>query len=62
MAPIQVFDMPMDSHVIDTIREDLKTDAFAQAILAQIEPMLFRSALDYRVPCIHVECRVPGKI
>ena len=30
--------MPMDTHVIDTIREDLKTDAFAQAILAQIDP------------------------
>jgi hypothetical protein len=30
--------MPMDSHVLDTIREDLKTDAFAQAILAQIDP------------------------
>ena len=34
----QVFDMPMDSDVINTIREDLKTDAFAQAILAQIDP------------------------
>ena len=34
----QVFGMPMDSHVIDTIREDLKTDAFAQAILVQIDP------------------------
>ena len=34
----QVFGMPMDSHVVDTIREDLKTDAFAQAILAQIDP------------------------
>ena len=30
--------MPLDSHIIDTIREDLKTDAFAQAILAQIDP------------------------
>ena len=30
--------MPLDSHVIDTIREDLKTDAFAQTILAQIDP------------------------
>ena len=30
--------MPMDSHIIDTIREDLKTDGFAQAILAQIYP------------------------
>ena len=30
--------MPMDSHVIDTIHEALKTDAFAQAILAQIDP------------------------
>ena len=29
--------MPMDSHVVDTIREDLKTDAFAQAILVQID-------------------------
>ena len=34
----QVFGMPLDSHVIDTIREDLKTDAFAQAILAQVDP------------------------
>ena len=34
----QVFGMSMDSHVVDTIREDLKTDAFAQAILAQIYP------------------------
>ena len=34
----QVFRMPIDSHVIDTIREDLKTDAFAQAILVQIDP------------------------
>jgi hypothetical protein len=33
-----VFGMPMDSHVLDTIREDLKIDAFAQAILAQIDP------------------------
>ena len=33
-----VFGMPMDSHVIDTIREGWKTDAFAQAILAQIDP------------------------
>ena len=30
--------MPMDSHVIDTIRKDLKTDDFAQAILVQIDP------------------------
>ena len=28
----------MDSDVTNTIREDLKTDAFAQAILAQIDP------------------------
>ena len=34
----QVFGMPFDSHVIDTIHEDLKTDAFAEAILAQIDP------------------------
>ena len=35
----QVFGMPMDSHVIDKyIRESLKTDAFAQTILAQIDP------------------------
>ena len=34
----QIFHMPMDSRIIDTIREDLKTDAFAQAILAQIDP------------------------
>ena len=26
----QVFGMPLDSHVIDTIHEDLKTDAFTQ--------------------------------
>ena len=30
--------MPMDSHVINIICEDLKTDAFAQAILVQIDP------------------------
>ena len=30
--------MPLDSHVIDTIRKDLKTNASAQAILAQIDP------------------------
>ena len=30
--------MIRSSHVIDTIREDLKTDAFAQAILVQIDP------------------------
>ena len=29
--------MPMDSHIIDTIREELKIDAFAQAILIQID-------------------------
>ena len=29
--------MALDSHVIDTICEDLKIDAFAQAILAQID-------------------------
>ena len=34
----KVFGMPMDSHVIDTIREDLKTYAFAQAILVQVDP------------------------
>ena len=34
----QVFGIPLDSHVINTIREDLKTDAFAQAILSQIDP------------------------
>ena len=34
----QVFGMPLDSHVINTIREDLKTDVFAQAFLAQIDP------------------------
>ena len=32
------FGMPLDSHVIDTIREDLKTHAFAQAILVQVDP------------------------
>ena len=30
--------MPMDSHVVNIIRADLKTDAFAQDILAQIDP------------------------
>ena len=30
-----VFDTPLDSHIIDTICEDLKTDVFAQAILNQ---------------------------
>ena len=30
--------MPLDSHIIDTIHEDLKTDDFAQAILAQVDP------------------------
>ena len=35
----QVFDMPMDSDVINTIREDLKTAAFAQVILAQLTPL-----------------------
>ena len=30
--------MPLDSHIIDTICEDLKTDAFAQAILVQVDP------------------------
>ena len=30
--------MPLDSHVIDTIHEELKTNAFAQAILAQVDP------------------------
>ena len=34
----QVFGMPMDSHLINTKREDVKTNAFAQAILAQIDP------------------------
>ena len=29
--------MPLDSHIIDTIHEDLKTDAFTQAILDQID-------------------------
>ena len=33
-----VFDTPLDSHIIDTICEDLKTDVFAQAILNQINP------------------------
>ena len=33
-----VFDTPWDSRIINTIREDLKIDAFAQAILAQIDP------------------------
>ena len=32
------FGMPMDSHVIDLIHEDLKIDAFALAILAKIDP------------------------
>ena len=30
--------MSLDAHVINTIREDLKTDAFAQAIVAKINP------------------------
>ena len=34
----QVFGMHLDSHIIDIIREDLKTDVFAQAILVQIDP------------------------
>ena len=38
LQAMQVFGMPLDSHVIDTIREDLKIDAFAQAILAKIDP------------------------
>ena len=33
-----VFDTPLDSRIIDTIREDLKTNVFAQAILDQIDP------------------------
>ena len=33
-----VFDTPLDFGLIDTIREDLKTDVFAQAILDQIDP------------------------
>jgi hypothetical protein len=35
----RVFGMPMDSHILDTIREDLKTNSFAQAILTQIDPL-----------------------
>ena len=34
----QVFGMPIGSHIIDTLREASKTDAFAHAILAQIDP------------------------
>ena len=32
-----VFDTPLDYHLIDTIREDLKTDVFTQYILDQID-------------------------
>ena len=43
MGPTQlqatwVFNTPLDSRIIDTIREDLKTDVFAQAILDKIDP------------------------
>ena len=31
-----VFDTTLDSHIINTIHEDLKTNVFAQAILDQI--------------------------
>ena len=50
----RVFDMPLDSQIIDTIRDDLKTDLFAQAILAQIDPswafcsQLQQPGTDYR--------------
>ena len=39
--------MPLDSHVIDTIHEDLKTYVFAQAILTQIDPS--------RASCSHLQ-------
>ena len=45
----QVFGIPLDSHVINTIREDLKTDAFAQAILSQIDPS--RASCSQSQPC-----------
>ena len=33
-----VFDTPLDSNIIDTIRQDLKTNVFAQDSLDQIDP------------------------
>ena len=33
-----VFDTQLDSRIIDTIHEDLKSDVFAQAIVDQIDP------------------------
>ena len=38
LQAMEVLGMPLDSHVIGTICEDFKTDAFAQAILAQVDP------------------------
>ena len=49
-----VFDTPLDSSIIDTMREDLKTYVFAQAILDQINPSRAscsrspQSSTDYR--------------
>ena len=44
-----VSDTPLDSRIIETIREDLKTDVFAQGILVQIDSS--------RAPCSQLQVR-----